>query len=50
MQLLADKKNGTHFKEVHKENISGFLFGEIQQWNGDKYYYLKEICVSQTIQ
>ncbi|MCU7816090.1 MAG: GNAT family N-acetyltransferase [Candidatus Thiodiazotropha sp. (ex Rostrolucina anterorostrata)] len=42
--------NTVAIKFVHQGNISGFLLGEIQQWNGDKIYYLKEICVSQTIQ
>lgn len=42
--------NTVAIKVVYKGNISGFLVGEIQQWNGDKFYYLKEICVSQTIQ
>ena len=32
-------------KAISKNKIRGFLFGDVQQWNGSIYYYLKEACV-----
>lgn len=37
-------------KAVIENKIQGFLIGEIEQWNGAKKLYLKEICVSKTRQ
>jgi aminoglycoside 6'-N-acetyltransferase I len=37
-------------KATHNRNICGFLIGEIQQWNGASFCYLKEICVLNALQ
>jgi ribosomal protein S18 acetylase RimI-like enzyme len=37
-------------KAIHNGNICGFLLGQLQQWNGATFYYLKEICVSYALQ
>ena len=37
-------------KAIYDDEIRGFIFGEIEPYNGDKYYNLKEICVSATLQ
>ncbi len=28
------------------DHLIGFIMGETEQWNGSKYFYLKEICVA----
>lgn len=38
--------NTVSLKAVDGGEIIGFLTGEIQKWNGARFYYLKEICVS----
>jgi aminoglycoside 6'-N-acetyltransferase I len=38
------------FKIVKDNEIVGFLIGEIEQWNGTKNFYLKEMCVSNSMQ
>ncbi|MCK5068890.1 MAG: GNAT family N-acetyltransferase [Desulfocapsa sp.] len=37
-------------KVVKDNEILGFFIGEIEQWNGVKNFYLKEICVSNSMQ
>ncbi|MCF6281397.1 MAG: GNAT family N-acetyltransferase [Candidatus Polarisedimenticolaceae bacterium] len=32
------------------DHLIGFLIGETEQWNGSKYFYLKEICVAHDTQ
>lgn len=36
--ITIQAKDGNH--------LIGFLMGETEQWNGSKYFYLKEICVA----
>lgn len=43
--FLASPKS-IAIKAIHNANICGFLFGELQQWNGGTFFYLKEICVN----
>jgi ribosomal protein S18 acetylase RimI-like enzyme len=38
------------FKVVKDNKILGFLIGEIEQWNGTQNFYLKEMCVSNSLQ
>ncbi len=42
--------NSFALKAIQNNQISGFLIGEIQKWNGAYFYFLKEICVSGKIQ
>ena len=37
--------NTVALKAIQNGCILGFLIGEIQRWNGARFYYLKEICV-----
>jgi len=37
--------NSVALKAVCNNEILGFLIGENQAWNGEKFHYLKEICV-----
>ncbi len=37
-------------KLVSNGEVQGFLIGEIEQWNGSQSYYLKEMCVSRSMQ
>ena len=37
--------NTISLKATQNSQISGFLIGEIQKWNGAYFYFLKEICV-----
>ena len=38
--------NSIAFKAIKNTQMSGFLIGEIQKWNGAQFCFLKEICVS----
>ncbi|HEB93094.1 MAG TPA: GNAT family N-acetyltransferase [Gammaproteobacteria bacterium] len=37
-------------KVLQNENMCGFVFGKILQWNGSTSYDLEEICVSSDLQ
>lgn len=42
--------NTISVKAILDGQVIGFLIGEVQQWNGFKFFYLKEICVANSAQ